>query len=201
MRTSISRLSGLLFSLCSLALLLLLVVDRYFFYPVAGTWDEELARLIKNWDVLAFIWVGELLAIVMIAWCALNLAKRNRFWNLVAIGHLLMPVEYVLMLGGYPVVRSEELYQLINRMVVVLFLAANLLWIVGMVGLYAFEEGWVNYVGTAVAVIMGGLFLFAFSGGVTMEGVLLAGPLTLVVYLLNVVYGIRIYLNPQYVRR
>ena len=201
MKTSISRLSGLLFSGCSLAFFLLVVVYRYYFDPVSGTWEEHMAQLTKDWEIIAFIWGCELVAVVLIAWSALNLAKCNRFWNLVAIGHLLMSVEYVLMLGGYPAVQSEEMYHLINRLAVVVFAAANLLWIIGMAGLYAYEEGWIKYIGTGIAVVAGALFTFVFSSGVTMEGVVLAGPLALVVYLLNFVYGIRVFTNPHHRRR
>ncbi len=202
MNTSISRLSGLLFSGSSLTLFFLLAVYQYYFGATEQVgWSQDLARYMDDWHVVGLFWGGEMLAVVLIAWSALNLAKRNRFWNLVAIGHLLLLVKYLVLLGGYPVVQSEELYLLLHRLTVVIFAGATLMWITGMAGLYAFERGWLKYIGTAGAMILGGLFVLVFSGGITPETMTLAVPLALAVYLLNVVYGIRVFFNTRYARR
>ncbi len=175
---------------------------QYYFGAIEREgWSEDLARYMDDWDVVGYLLGGEMLAVVLIAWSALNLAKRNRFWNLVAIAHLLLLVRYLVLFGGYPVVESEEVYHLLHRLTVVIFAGSTLMWIAGMVGLYAFEQGWLKYVGTAGAMTLGGLAVLVFSAGITRETMTMAVPLALAVYLLNVVYGIRVYFNSRYARQ
>jgi hypothetical protein len=163
--------------------------------PPAGTWDEKILHMNNNWGLISFIWRLEFIAAVVIGWVSLNFSTKNKWWNLVAIGHLLMLVEYVLMLGGYPKVASEEMFQIVNSMAVWVFAASNLIWLLGMTGVYQEENGWIKYTGMALALIGGVIFLTIVLGLTTMKDVIFVAPLVNLLYLLNAYYGFKVLKN------
>ena len=113
-----SNKSPLLFSICSFAFILLII----WFVSITNTnleWSENIEGLNESWNQfnsLSTIWRLEALVVCGIALAAFNLAKHTKWWNLVAIGHILMLSEYIFMLGGYKHVSSEETYLILNEM-------------------------------------------------------------------------------------
>ena len=132
MNNQITKLSSILFSVASLAFFTLIVLYIFIYKPPTGTWDEKILHMNNNWGLISFIWRLEFVMVVIIAWVSFNFSISNRWWNLVAIGHLFMLVEYMLMLGGYPKVASEETFQIVNNMAIWVFAASNMIWLIGM---------------------------------------------------------------------
>ncbi len=191
----ITKLSALLFSIASIAFFTLIILYVFVYKPPTGTWDEKILHMNNNWGLISFIWRLEFIIVVIIAWVSFNFSTSNKWWNLVAIGHLLMLVEYMLMLGGYPKVASEETFQIVNNMAIWVFAASNLIWLLGMAGVYQAEKGWIKYLGTTLALIGGVIFLIVILGIATFNDVIFVGPLVNLLYLLNAYYGIKILKN------
>jgi len=195
MNKQITNLSAVLFSVASLAFFSLIILYIFVYKPPAGTWDEKILHMNNNWGLISFIWRFEFIIVVIIAWVSFNFSTSNKWWNLVAIGHLLMLVEYMLMLGGYPKVVSEETFLIINNMAIWIFAASNLIWLLGMAGVYKAEKGWIKYLGITLALIGGVIFLTIVLGLTSFNDVIFVGPLVNLLYLLNVYYGIKILKN------
>ena len=192
MSKRINRVSAILFSVASLAFFTLIILYIFVYKPPTGTWDEKILHMNNNWGLISFIWRVEFIAVVILAWVSLSFSTINKWWNLVAIGYLLMLVEYMLMLGGYPKVASEETYQIVNNMAVWVFAASNLIWLLGMAGVYQSEKGWIKYLGMTLALVGGIIFLTIVLGLTTMKDVIFVAPLVNLLYLLNAYYGIKI---------
>jgi hypothetical protein len=195
MNKQITKLSAVLFSVASLAFFTLIILYIFVYKPPTGTWDEKILYMNKNWGLVSSIWRLEFIVVVIIAWVSFNFSTSNKWWNLVAIGHLLMLVEYMLMLGGYPKVASEETFQIVNNMATWVFAASNLIWLLGMAGVYQAEKGWIKYLGITLALIGSVIFLIIVLGIATFNDVIFVGPLVNLLYLLNAYYGIKILKN------
>ena len=195
MNKQFTKLSALLFSVASLAFFTLIILYIFVYKPPTGTWDEKILYINNNWGLISSIWRLEFFVVVIIAWVSFNFSTSNKWWNLVAIGHLLMLVEYMLMLGGYPKVASEETFQIVNNMAIWVFAASNLIWLLGMAGVYQAEKGWIKYLGITLALIGGVIFLIIILGIATFNDVIFVGPLVNLMYLLNAYYGIKILKN------
>jgi hypothetical protein len=195
MNKQITKLSAVLFSVASLVFFTLIILYIFVYKPPTGTWDEKILHMNNNWGLISFIWKLEFIIVVIIAWVSFNFSTSNKWWNLVAIGHLLMLVEYMLMLGGYPKVASEETFQIVNNMAIWIFAASNLIWLLGMAGVYQAEKGWIKYLGITLALIGGVVFLTIVLGLTSFNDVIFVGPLANLLYLLNAYYGIKILKN------
>ena len=195
MNKQITKLSAILFSIASLAFFILIVLYIFVYKPPSGTWDEKVLYMNNSWGLISSIWRLEFFVVVIIAWVSFNFSTYNKWWNLVATGHLLMLVEYMLMLGGYPKVASEETFQIINNMAVWVFAASNLIWLLGMAGVYEAEKGWIKYLGLTLSLIGSVIFLIVILGIATFNEVIFVGPLVNLLYLLNAYYGIKILRN------
>jgi len=195
MNKRIDKVSAILFSVASLAFFVLIISYVFVYKPPSGTWDEKILYMNNNWGLVSFIWRAEFFAVVIISWVSLNFSSSSKWWNLVAIGHLLMLGEYMLMLGGYPVVASEETFRIVNGMAIWVFAASNLIWLLGMAGVYQTEQGWIKYLGVSLALISGLIFLTIVLGLTTMKDVIFVAPLVNLLYLLNAYYGIKILKN------
>ena len=103
-----------------------------------------------------------------------------------------MLVEYMLKLGGYPEVKTEEGFQLVNRMAIWVFAASNLVWLAGMAGVYSGASAWLRPTGMVLSGVCALFFLAFVLGFVTMKQAAIAGPLVMLLYLLNTWYGIRV---------
>jgi hypothetical protein len=198
MNKQITKLSAVLFSVASLAFFTLIILYIFVYKPPTGTWDEKILYMNNNWGLASSIWRLEFFIVVIIAWVSFNFSTSNKWWNLVAIGHLLMLVEYMLMLGGYPKVASEETFQIVNNMAIWVFAASNLIWLLGMAGVYQAEKGWIKYLGITLALIGSVIFLIIILGIATFNDIIFAGPLVNGLYLLNAYYGIKILKNKAY---
>jgi len=190
-----TSISAFLFSIASIAFFILIIVYIFIYKPPTGQWDEKVLYMNNKWGLLSSIWRLEFFVVVIITWVSFNFSTFNKWWNLVAIGHLLMLIEYMLMLGGYPKVASEETFQIINNMAVWVFAASNLIWLLGMTGVYQAEKGWIKYLGMTLALIGGVVFLTIVLGLTSFNDVILVGPVVNLLYLLNVYYGIKILKN------
>lgn len=195
MSNRINNISAILFSVASLAFFTLIILYIFVYKPPIGTWDEKILYMNNNWGLLSFIWQTEFFAVVVIGWVSINFSTSNKWWNLVAIGHLLMLIEYMLMLGGYPKVASEETFQIVNNMAAWVFAASNLIWLLGMAGVYQLEKGWIKYLGMTLSLIGGIIFLTVVLGLTTMKDLIFVAPVVNLLYLLNGYYGIAIFRN------
>jgi len=195
MNKQVTKLSAVLFSVASLVFFTLIILYIFVYKPPTGNWEEKILHMNNNWGLISFIWRLEFIIVVIIALVSFNFSTYNKWWNLVAIGHLLMLVEYMLMLGGYPKVASEETFQIINNMAVWVFAASNLIWLLGMAGVYQAEKGWIKYLGITLSLIGGVVFLTIVLGLTSFNDVIFVGPLVNLLYLLNVYYGLKILKN------
>lgn len=183
--------AGILFGVASLLMFIMILLYFFVYQPPVGEWQVRLQYMQDHWNLIATIWRIEFLTAVIIAWVAFSLAHHTPWWYLVAIGHLLMLVEYLLMLGGYPAATTREAFQVINEMALWAFAAANCLWTLGMAGVYFGTAGWLRYAGAGLAFIAGVLFGGIVLGLTTVESIMVVGPMIILLYVLNVYFGIR----------
>jgi hypothetical protein len=80
-------------------------------------------------------------------------------------------------------------------MAVWVFAASNLIWLLGMAGVYQAEKGWIKYLGMTLALLGGVVFLTIVLGLTSFNDVIFVGPLINLLYLLNAYYGIKILKN------
>ena len=187
-----NKIAGYSFCVASLGMFSMVLLYVIVLQPPAGDWLERVAYIKANWTLLATHWRIEFLCAVALSWVALHFSSRTSWWYLVAIGQLSMLVEYMLMLGGYPEVKSEEGFQLVNRMAIWIFAASNLVWLVGMAGLYSGASAWLKSTGMVLSGVCALFFLAFVLGFVTMKQAAVVGPLVMLLYLLNAWYGIRV---------
>lgn len=188
--------SPLLFSGLSFTFIVLLV--WFVSIGTPGTeWNESIAQLKESWNnvnSLSTIWRLEALTVCGIAWAAFNLASLSKWWNLVAVGHVLMLTEYIFMLGGYQQVTSEETFQILNEMANWTFIAANFIWVIGMLGVYWQETKFIKYMGSVLSglalLLIGSIY---FGIGTQAQLTPIAMPLVLLLYAFNVYYGIALF--------
>ena len=185
------NLHAYLFGIASLAFFVLIGLYIFVYQPASGDWQDKLDHMNRNWSLISSIWRGEFLVATVLSWVAFYFSKNNSWWLLVGIGHLLMLVEYALMLGGYPEITTEVNFNLIQHIVVWIFAASNFIWLIGMTGVYYGERGWIRYVGGIFALVCGLLFLTIVFGLFRMEELLIVGPLLNLLYLVNAYYGFR----------
>ena len=198
MHSTILRRSGVLFSIASIMMFTCILLYLLVYQPPSGSWQERIHHMDDRWALISAIWSTEFFAIVLTAWIAFNFAHINNWWNLVAIGHLFMMVEYALLLGGYPSVESQESFQILNHLATWIFASSNLIWLAGMAGVYLSEKGWIKYLGAGLALLSGLMFLTVVIGLTTLEQVLVGGFIVNVLYLINAYYGIKILSAQQF---
>jgi len=188
--------SPLIFSSLSLAFIVLLI----WFITISKSgieWNENIELINSTWNnfnSLSTIWRLEALVVCGIAWAALNLSSLSKWWNLVALGHVLMLAEYIFMLGGYKYVASEETFHILNEMANWTFITSNFIWVIGMLGVYWNESKIIKYIGTVVSaltlLLIGGIY---FGIGTQAQLTPLAMPLVLSLYVFNAYYGMRLF--------
>jgi hypothetical protein len=188
--------SPLIFSSLSLTFIVLIV----WFIAINKSgieWNEHIELLNNSWNKfnsVITIWRFEALVVCGIAWAAFNLSSLSKWWNLVALGHVLMLIEYIFMLGGYKHVTSEETFHILNEMGNWTFITSNFIWVIGMLGVYWNESKIIKYVGVVVSaltlLLIGGIY---FGIGTQAQLTPIAMPLVLLLYVFNTYYGIRLY--------
>lgn len=188
--------SPLLFSILSFTFIILIVWFLSISKP-GIEWHESIALLNQDWNKFnsfSTIWRLEALVVCGIAWVAFNLSSLSKWWNLVALGHVLMLTEYIFMLGGYKHVTSEETFHILNEMANWTFITSNFIWVIGMLGVYCKESKIIKYVGVVVStltlLLIGGIY---FGIGTQAQLTSIAMPLVLLLYVFNTYYGIRLY--------
>ena len=125
----------------------------------------------------------------MTAFAAFHFSRRDSMWFLVAVGHLFYLGEYPLMIAGYLQAGSESEFAVLNEMAIFIFAAANMLWLLGMAGVYFREHGWLRVAGSSLAAIGALAFFGMFTGVLGMEQAVIGGLPVIVLYLINAWYG------------
>lgn len=188
--------SSLLFSILSLLFLVLII-----WFASIGmsdeSWTEKIDTLNNNWNrfnSLSTIWKLETLVVVGIAWVSFNLSSVSKWWNLVGIGHILMLCEYIFMLGGYKQISTEESFLVLNEMANWTFIASNMIWVFGMIGIFYNETKAIKVVGLLLSGISFVLIAAIFLGFASQKELMpIAMPAVLMLYLYNTFYGIILY--------
>ena len=188
--------SPLLFSSLSITFIILIV--WFVTISVTGSeWNENIKSLNENWNTfnsLSTIWRLEALVVCGIAWAAFNLSSLSKWWNLVALGHILMLAEYIFMLGGYKHVSSEETFQILNEMANWAFITANFIGVFGMLGIYWKESKTIKYIGvvlSGITLILIGAIYFGIGAQAQLTPV--AMPFVLLLYGFNSFYGLKLF--------
>lgn len=191
-----TRLSALLFAVLSLLFMVLIIWFVSLGSPV-GDWNAKIDSLVANWNQfnsLSTIWRLEFLVVNGIAWAAFNLADLNKWWNLIGIGHILMLTEYIFMIGGYKEVKTEESFHILNEIANWVFISSNMIWVIGMMGVYAAEKGFLKIAGmilSGISIIFITIIFFEWVEQQQLMGI--AMPVILLLYLLNTYYGYYLY--------
>lgn len=149
-----------------------------------------------NWGAYAVHWKAEFVFMALITVGAFSFAIRTRAagWCFVAAGQLLLLTIYPVMLGGYrdtPV----DVASAVNEIALVIFLFSNLLFLAGMALVYlrAHELGpLLRGIAFAISLLAWLVFLACFLGLIGWAQAMLAGPLIMVLYLINAWYGYRL---------
>jgi len=190
--------SSLIFSVLSGAFICLIVWFVMLDKP-SSNWQENISLIKESWgqlNSLSTIWKLEFLVVFGIAFVSLNMAESNRWWNVVAIGHIIMLMEYAFMIAGYPNVQTEEGYSLMNELANWIFISSNFLWIFGIAGVYYCEKGIQRIIGLVLSIIPLVLILSVYFEFTTQNQVFgIAMPMVLALYLSNIYLGIKLYKN------
>ena len=157
-----------------------------------GDWLSKTGYLRSNWSLYSAHWRIEFLAVAMTSFAAFYFARRDSMWLLVAVGHVFYLVEYPLMISGFLEADTEADFAVLNEMAIFVFVAANMLWLLGMAGVYLRENGWLRIAGTGLAAIGSLAFLAMFFGLIGMAQVAIGGLPAIILYLLNAWYGFSI---------
>lgn len=188
--------SSLIFAVLSGAFICLLVWFVILGKP-SGTWQENISLIKESWgqlNSLSTIWKLEFLVVFGIASVSFNLAETNRWWYVVAIGHMLMLLEYAFMIAGYPNVQTEEGFNLMNELANWVFISSNSLWIFGIAGVYFSEKGIQRILGLILSIIPLVLVLSVYFEFTTQSQVFgITMPMVLALYLSNIFLGIKLY--------
>ncbi len=189
-----NKLFGTLFALSSIAMIAMVLMYIAVLAPAApdGGWVEKTEYLRSNWSLYASHWRIEFLAVALTAFTSLYFSRRNSMWYLVAVGHLFYLSEYPLMIAGYLEAGTEAEFSTLNEMAVFIFAGANMLWLFGMIGVYAGESGWLRVLGMALSTLAALAFLALFLGLIGMGQAAIAGGPALLLYLVNAWYGLKV---------
>ena len=188
------RLLGFIFALASIAMCAMVILYILVLAPGVpeGDWLSKTDYLRSNWTLYSAHWRIEFLAVAMTAFAAFYFARRDSMWLLVAVGHVFYLVEYPLMISGYLEAGTEADFAVLNEIAIFVFTAANMLWLLGMTGVYFRENGWLRIVGTSLAAIGALAFMAMFFGLIGMAQAAIGGLAAVILYLLNAWYGFTI---------
>jgi len=187
---------ALLFAVLSGAFICLIIWFVMLGKP-AGNWQENISLIKDSWgqlNSLSTIWKLEFLVVFGIAAVSFNLASTNHWWYVVAIGHLLMLMEYAFMIAGYPNVQTEEGYQLMNELANWIFVSSNALSVFGIAGVYYQEKGVRRIIGLLLSTTSLALILSVYFEITTQNQVFgIAMPMVLALYVSNIFLGFKLY--------
>lgn len=188
------RFFGFIFALASIAMCAMVVLYILVLAPGVpeGDWLSKTDYLRSNWTLYSAHWRIEFLAVAMTSFAAFYFARRDSMWLLVAVGHVFYLVQYPLMISGYLEADTEADFTVLSEMTIFVFAAANMLWLLGMTGVYFRESGWLRIAGTSLATIGALAFLAMFFGLIGMAQAAIGGLPAIILYLLNAWYGITI---------
>ena len=185
------RLFGTVFAVSSIAMSAMVILYIVMLAPglPEGDWLAKAEYLRSNWSLYSTHWRIEFLSVALTAFASLYFSRRNTMWLLVAVGHLFYLGQYPLMIAGYPQADTEAVFTVLNEMAVFVFAASNMLWLLGILGVYAGESGWLRVAGVSLSAIGSVAFLAMFLGIIGMEQAAIGGLPALMLYLLNAWYG------------
>jgi len=183
--------AGYTFAIASIAMLVAVVSFISLVESPDVDWQLRIANLNEQWLLISSIWRIEAICVIALSWAAFHFAKSDSAWYLVGIGHILMLTEYAVMLAGYPEVKTEEGFMLMNQLALWIFATSNFIWLIGMALVYTRFFGWIKYAGIILASISATGFFGIFLGILTMKHAMLAGPLAALLYVLNAWVGVR----------
>ena len=185
------RLFGTVFAFTSIAMSAMVILYIAVLAPglPEGDWLAKTEYLRSNWSLYSTHWRIEFLAVALTAFASLYFSRRNTMWLLVAVGHLFYLGQYPLMIAGYLQADTEAAFTVLNEMAVFVFTASNMLWLLGILGVYAGESGWLRVAGVSLSAIGSVAFLAMFLGIIGMEQAAIGGLPALMLYLLNAWYG------------
>ena len=197
-----NRSASILWSIGSLSFFVLGILYAFVYQPPTGLYEVRISHLQDNWTLVANIWRAESLATVLLAISAGSFAmeSKNLFWFVVAAGHIIMTLMFAFMLGAYPVAaeyfeQTPALFPLMNETAIWIFAFSNLLFMVGMAGVYYQDSillRWVSVIGLVIALSGVVITLTIFLGWLTFSQLLVAGPVINILHLINTYYGFKI---------
>ena len=157
------------------------------------------AYLNENWTLYALHWKAEFVFMALIAVGAFSFAVRTRVsgWSFVFVGQLLLLSTYPVMLGGYRDT-APEIAEMMNQVSLVIFLFGNLLFLAGLVLVYlrASEiRPILRGFALVLALICTMVFAACFLNFISWSQAALAGPLVMMLYLINAWYGLKVDLD------
>ncbi len=170
------------------------------YQPASGSDAVKTDQILSQWTLVSYIWRAETISAILIGistWY-FSLAKKNLFWILVSFAHIIMTTMYAYLLGAYPTAaefyaEAPFLFPLVNNTAIWIFSLSNLLFLIGMAGVYYLDrllKRWLALTGTVISVLglvgMTALFLELVSFG----QIVAVGPLVTLLYLLNAYLGI-----------
>jgi hypothetical protein len=159
-------------------------------------WGEAPTYLNDNWNVFSGHWKAEFLIMGLITIGAIYFMIHFRTigWTVVSLGQIIILTMYPLMLGGYHNT-PLEINEAVNKMVVVIFVLGNIIFLAGLFLVYMNEQKipkWLQILAMVLSALGCLVFLGAYLDIYGWKKALMAGPLVNVLYLINAYLGVRI---------
>lgn len=156
---------------------------------------ERYQYINDQWALFGGHWKAEFLIMTLIAIAALFFAFRFKdiYWTIISVGQLIILLTYPMMLGGY-LNTTLELAEMANQMAVVTFIFGNLIFMVGLLGLYFNTKllpKWLKYLAVILAAASSLLFLLIYMEFTSWGQMLFAAPMINLLYLINAYYGVK----------
>lgn len=117
------------------------------YQPAAGSDADKTDQILSQWALVSNIWRAETISAVLIdisTWY-FSISKKNIFWILVSFAHIIMTTMYAYLLGAYPTAAefyadAPSLFPLVNNTAIWIFSLSNLLFLIGMAGVYYLDR-------------------------------------------------------------
>ena len=199
------KIAALLWIVGSLVFFITILLYVLIYKPVSGSNADKVNHLLNHWPLVTGIWKAETLAaifLVVSAWY-FSSTEKSIAWFLVSLAYIIIIVMYALLLGAYPssvnvFSDSPFLFPMINDTAIWIFSLSNLLFLIGLSGIYYKNltlRKWISTTAMIISIIGWFGALALFFGLITFSQMNILGPLILILYLINAYLGFKLIRN------
>lgn len=194
--------AAFLWSFGSLLFLGAILTFVFIYQPPAGSDAEKTKQLLDRWGLVSNIWRVETIGAVLLAISSgyFAISKQSLSWITVSLAHIIMITMYGYLLGAYPTAAEfhgevPSLFPMVNDTAIWIFGLSNLLFLIGLSGIYYNAENlntWFRKSALVISLVGAISTLALFFNLITFAQMNMAGPVILILYLFNAYLGIRL---------